>query len=214
MDIQLSVHHLGKRFQTDWIFRNLSFDFVSGNTYAITGPNGSGKSTLLQILSGHLPPSEGTIAMRINQTVIGIDEMYRHISFAAPYMDLIDEFTLMEQINFHFSLKPVLQDFPPERILEELYLTDAADKYLGNFSSGMKQRLKLGLCFFSNCPIMFLDEPSSNLDDKALQWYRENLAKYGAGRLVIIASNNRQEYPSESQTLSINSYKPVKKPVT
>lgn len=214
MDIQLTARNLGKRFQSEWIFRNLNFSFSLANTYAITGPNGSGKSTLLQILSGQLPPSEGNIALMINQTEVESDELYRFISFAAPYMDLIEEFTLMEQLNFHFSLKPVRKGFSARRIVEELYLTDAVHKYIGNFSSGMKQRLKLGLCFFSDCPIMLLDEPSSNLDERALQWYQESLAKYGSGRLILIASNNRQEYPAETQTIAIDSYKPVKKTVT
>ncbi|MCX7637440.1 MAG: ABC transporter ATP-binding protein [Cyclobacteriaceae bacterium] len=214
MDVQLIADNLGKRFQKEWIFRNLSIRFEKGKIYAITGPNGSGKSTLLQILCGQLPPSEGEVSLTVNQVAIESDAIYRYISFAAPYMDLIDEFTLMEQIRFHFSLKPMLRGFSPERVAEELYLTDAIHKQLGNFSSGMKQRVKLGLCFFTDCPVMLLDEPSSNLDEKALQWYRSNLMKYGADRLVIIASNNRQEYPQETQCIAIDTYKPVKKPVT
>ncbi len=214
MNIQLTARNLGKKFHTEWIFRNLNFSFVSGNTYAITGPNGSGKSTLLQILSGQMPPSEGNISLMINQTPVESDDLYRFISFSAPYMNLIDEFTLIEQINFHFSLKPVRTGFSVSRVMEELYLNDAADKYIGNFSSGMKQRLKLGLCFFTDCPVMLLDEPSSNLDERAMNWYRDNLTKYSADRLVIIASNNRQEYPAGTQTLAIDSFRPVKKRVT
>lgn len=214
MNVQLNASRLGKRFRSEWIFRNLTFSFTSGNLYAITGPNGSGKSTLLQILSGQLPPSEGNLQLTVNHTKVANDEVYRYISFAAPYMDLIDEFTLAEQIRFHFRLKPMLRDFSATHIIEELYLTDATDKYLGNFSSGMKQRLRLGLCFFTDCPIMFLDEPSTNLDEKAMHWYRHNLKKYTAGRLTIIASNNRQEYPPESHCLAIDAFKPVKKQVT
>ncbi len=214
MEIQLTAHNLGKRFQTEWVFRNLNFSFTAGNTYAITGPNGSGKSTLLQILSGYLPPSEGSISLMINQTPVESDDIYSYISFTAPYMELIDEMTLMEQILFHLRLKPALQGFSPERIIEELYLTDATNTFIGNFSSGMKQRLKLGLCFFTGCPIMLLDEPSSNLDEKAIQWYRDYLVKYGSGRLVIIAGNNRLEFPPETHHLAIQAYKPAKKPVT
>ncbi|GIV36053.1 MAG: heme ABC exporter ATP-binding protein CcmA [Cyclobacteriaceae bacterium] len=214
MDIRLSVSNLGKRFQTEWIFRRLSYTFQAGTTYAITGPNGSGKSTLLKVLSGQLPPSEGTISYLINNHPVDADEVFRYIGFAAPYMDLMDEFTLMEQLRFHFSLKPLVPGFTPEQVMDEMYLSDAAFKQLGNFSSGMKQRLKLGLCLFTNSPVVLLDEPSSNLDSRAMVWYREQLAKLKNGRLIIIAGNNPQEFPPEARVISLPDWKPGKQPVT
>ncbi len=214
MNIRLSVSNLGKRFQTDWVFRRLSYAFQPGTTYAITGPNGSGKSTLLRVLSGQLPPSEGKISYLINNHPADADEIFSYISLAAPYMDLIDEFTLLEQLHFHFSLKPLIPGCTIQQVIDEMYLSDAARKQLGNFSSGMKQRLKLGLCLFTNSPVVLLDEPSSNLDSRAIAWYKEQLSKLRNGRLIIIAGNNPQEFPPEARVISLLDWKPGKQPVT
>jgi ABC-type multidrug transport system ATPase subunit len=214
MNVQISISNLGKRYHAEWVFRHLNYTFKSGNIYAITGPNGSGKSTLLQIISGQLPPSEGTLTYHINNRPAEADEVFNYLSFAAPYMDLIDEFTLQEQLQFHFSLKPPLPGFTLQQMMDEMYLTEAANKFLGNFSSGMKQRLKLGLCFFTQCPVLLLDEPASNLDSKAFNWYLHTLARLSKNRLTIIASNNPQEYPPESNILDIQAWKPAKPRVT
>jgi ABC-type multidrug transport system ATPase subunit len=106
-NLLIKVENLSKRFNREWIFRNLHFDFEHGQTYAITGPNGSGKSTLLQILWGQMPPSKGTVTYFINQDKLPDDDIYRQVSVATPYMDLIEEFTLKEQLEFHFKTRPI-----------------------------------------------------------------------------------------------------------
>ena len=88
MDIQLS--QIGKRYRYEWIFRNLDFHFQQGGTYAILGPNGSGKSTLMRVLSGHLTPSKGQIRFQNNGQDVPADEVYTYISYAAPYIEVIE----------------------------------------------------------------------------------------------------------------------------
>ncbi len=205
--IRLIARNLAKKFNTEWLFRDFNYTFGAANTYAITGPNGSGKSTLLQLLWGQLPPTAGTIQYEIQGKPIEADAVFKHLAIAAPYMDLIDEFTLKEQLEFHFSLKPLMRDYTITRVIHDLYLDEATDKYIGNFSSGMKQRLKLGLAFYSDVPVVFLDEPGSNLDSRAFQWYCNLLHTTCKNRLVIIASNNKNEYPENAQEISITSYK-------
>lgn len=203
----LVAENLSKKFNAEWIFRNLNYSFQSGNTYAITGPNGSGKSTLLQILWGQEPPSSGTICYRLLDNHIGPDMIYSYISMAAPYMDLIDEFSLKEQVEFHFKLKPILPGYTPEHVIHEMYLDEAADKAIGNFSSGMKQRLKLGLAFYADVPAIFLDEPGTNLDERAFEWYRTLLSTCSLNRLILIASNNSDEYPADARVISLPDFK-------
>src|SRR5690606_39260006 len=125
-----------------------------GKTYAITGPNGSGKSTLMQVLWGQLPMSEGTLTYHINDQPIESDAIYKQVSIATPYMELIDEFTLYEQVVFHFKSRPTLNHYAPQEIIEIMYLEQAKNKYISNFSSGMKQRLKLGLAFLTDTPAL------------------------------------------------------------
>jgi ABC-type multidrug transport system ATPase subunit len=204
----LNVNELSKRFNREWIFKNLTQKFTGGNIYAIKGSNGAGKSTLLQVLSGHIPPTSGTIEYIFSDNqVISTENFYRHISIAAPYMDLIEEFTLAEHLDFHFKLKPIREGVTQNDLLDIMYLKHAQDKFISNFSSGMKQRLKLAMAFYSRASILFLDEPGTNLDQQAFDWYRDQLSKIPSNSLVFIASNNSAEYPYGCMNFNIEDYK-------
>ena len=199
----ITVEGLSKRFNREWIFRNFNYTFTSGNTYAITGPNGSGKSTLQQVLWGQLPATSGTLTYTNQNGNIPAEEIYQYISVAAPYMDLINEFTLFEQLQFHFKLKKRRNGLCLEKMMELMYLESARDKYIVNFSSGMKQRLKLALTFFTAADIIFLDEPGTNLDKQAFDWYLSQLNDLDGNCLVFIASNHPAEYPVNATKIDI-----------
>ncbi len=205
--MKIVTHNLSKRFNREWIFRNFSFEFITGKTYAIIGPNGSGKSTLLQILWGQMPASEGTISYQSINSIIPATEIYQSIAIATPYMDLIDEFTLEEMIQFHVGFKPTRSMKSVEEMIEKMGLQHARKKMISNFSSGMRQRLKLGIAFSTQADILFLDEPTSNLDKKSIDWYWDTLTPLLANTLVIIASNQETEYPTTAEKIDILKYK-------
>ncbi|MFL5729088.1 MAG: ATP-binding cassette domain-containing protein [Cytophagaceae bacterium] len=205
--MHIRAEHLGKRFNREWIFRDLPLDLHAGKAYAITGPNGSGKSTLLQIISGIMPSSEGKIIYSDKKKVLEGDELYREISLAAPYMELIEEYTLAEQIDFHLKFKPFRPSCSKDQLIHSLNLQDSINKEIRFFSSGMKTRLKLGLAFFSDTPLLLLDEPTSNLDSKGIDWYQDEIRKNISDRLVIICSNLRYEYEICEDILEMNHYK-------
>lgn len=179
-----------KRYQQDWIFRNLSYRFESGKRYALLGPNGSGKSTLLKALSGNLTLSKGTVHFFVGEKKIPDAETYRYVSLAAPYVELIEELTLDEALRFHAALKPLRPGLRHSDLREILRLPRAANKEIRFFSSGMKQRVKLALALCSNTPLLLLDEPATNLDLQGIAWYKDLIARYAAERLVVIASND------------------------
>lgn len=203
----IEVKNLSKRYNREWVFKDLTYTFQSGKTYAITGPNGSGKSTLLQVLWGQLLQTAGTITYGLNGANIPTEEIYTQLSIATPYLDLIDEFTLEEQLHFHFRMRAIRPGFTMEGILEKFYLADAKDKNISNFSSGMKQRLKLGLAFYTQSRVLFLDEPGTNLDDRAFQWYQTNLAEVPNDRLILIATNQKNEYPDGTEIVDLRRFK-------
>jgi len=205
--ISIQVQNLGKRFNHDWIFRDVTHTFKSGNIYAITGPNGSGKSTLLQVLWGQMPPSTGLLNYYHDDNLVPVEDFYRHISIATPYMDLIEEFTLWEHLKFHFNMRKSREDMTLEKIIAQMNLQDARDKRISNFSSGMKQRLKLGLSFFTQSDVIFLDEPGTNLDKQTFSWYELQLKSLPSECLVFIASNQANEYPLSASKIDILSYK-------
>jgi ABC-type multidrug transport system ATPase subunit len=203
--MKIEAVNLAKRFNREWIFKAFNYTFEAGKIYAITGPNGSGKSTLLRILWGQLPPTDGDVR-HFMQGQVDKDEVFKHVAIATPYMDLIEEFTLKEMASFHFKFKKPVDGLDPRDIITRLDLPTAADKPISNFSSGMRQRLKLGLAFHTATPFLFLDEPSTNLDERATQWYHDLLAQV-RDRVVLIASNQSHEYPSHAIRINIQAYK-------
>lgn len=205
--MRISAKNLSKRFNREWIFKDLTYQFTTPKTYAIIGPNGSGKSTLLQVLWGQMLPSQGKIIYENVGHVIPGDEVYKHLSIATPYMDLIDEFTLTEMIRFHFKFKKVRDNKTEEELIDLFELPQARDKAIANFSSGMRQRLKLGLAFYSMSDALFLDEPTTNLDRKSVDWYQLHREQLPKETLVIVASNQEHEYPDTAEKIDILTYK-------
>ncbi|MBG6234860.1 ABC-type multidrug transport system ATPase subunit [Pedobacter sp. CAN_A7] len=203
----IDLKDAGRRFNQEWIFRNFSYQFKMGEKYAILGPNGSGKSTLLSVVLGNLSPSEGTINYQKDGKEVLVEEIYQHISFAAPYLDLIEEFTLQETIEFHFQFKAFQQGMDGEQVLQRLGLAKAQDKPLKYFSSGMKQRTKLALACCADTPILLLDEPTSNLDMQGLDWYHQLIGDYAKNRMVVVCSNQEVEYSFCDHFIQVTDYK-------
>jgi ABC-type multidrug transport system ATPase subunit len=205
--MNIEVENLGKRFNREWIFKKLTFIFEPGKTYAIVGPNGCGKSTLLQVLWGQMPQSSGSIKYKLIDREIAIGDVFNHISIATPYLELIEEFTLLEMIEFHFKFKKLRNGLSNYDFLELLELEKAKNKTLDKFSSGMRQRLKLGLAIYSEAETVFLDEPTTNLDKASVAWYLKNLGTLPKNTLVLIASNQENEYPLDAKKIEILKYK-------
>ncbi len=205
MTIQLS--DAGKRFRFDWIFRKLHYRFETGERYALLGPNGSGKSTLMKVLSGHLSLSKGKIVFEENGTALDPDVVYRRVSYAAPYIELIEEFTLEEAIQFHARLRPLLPAFTPESLYELLELPRARSKALRFFSSGMKQRVKLALAICTDAPVLLLDEPTTNLDVQTVRWFKQLVETHAGDRLLVVASNDPGDLELCREQINILDYK-------
>jgi ABC-type multidrug transport system ATPase subunit len=203
----IHLENTGKRFRLDWIFKGVSFTFRSGTRYAILGPNGSGKSTLLKVLSGHLTPSKGKVSFKKGEKTVDPDLVYQMVGYAGPYIELIEEFTLEEAFDFHAALRPLLPGINKDLFFEILALPKARHKEIRNFSSGMKQRLKLALAICSDTPILLLDEPATNLDVQGVEWYKNLVSGYAGNRLVIIASNDPHDADFCPEHVNILDYK-------
>jgi len=189
----ISLSGIGKKFREQWIFRNISLEIFSGEKIAVTGSNGSGKSTFLQLLSGYITPSTGTVSWQSQNKNISNEEVHKYISFASPYLEMIEEFTLGENLRFYTRFKPLKNGMTPGDLMALAGLDGAMEKQVRNFSSGMKQRLKLALAFNADTPLLLLDEPLTNLDDSGKEWYHKLVTSLDAGRTVIICSNQVKE---------------------
>ncbi|QRR03789.1 ABC transporter ATP-binding protein [Dyadobacter sandarakinus] len=206
--MHISVQNLGKKFIKEWIVRHASFELETGKAYTFTGPNGSGKSTLLQLLTGMVPVTEGSITyFREPGNAIDSDHWYKHLVIAAPYLELIEEFTLRELVEFHVRFKPFKNAMSPADFEDFIWLSHAGGKIIRHFSSGMKQRVKLGLAFMSDVPVVFLDEPTTNLDAEGTRWYLDHVTQNTAGQLLLLGSNVPQEYEFCKNIISVSAFK-------
>jgi ABC-type multidrug transport system ATPase subunit len=201
--MQISLQQASKRFNKEWIFRNLDYTFDLGQHYALIGNNGSGKSTLLQIIAGYSSLTKGTIHWSDNDHTT----IFQQISFAAPYLELVEEFTTMEQFDFHATFKTLQSSISVNDIIERIGLKNSAHKQIRYFSSGMKQRLKLALAILSDTPLLLLDEPCSNLDKEGYTLYAELIQQFAQHKLIIVGSNDPQEYAFCNQQVNLMDYK-------
>ena len=205
--MQITLEDVGKKFRHEWIFREVNYTFRQNLAYGLVGPNGSGKSTLLMMISALLPATRGSIRYSSADQPVDPDTVYQHLTLAAPYQELIEDFTLQEMLDFHFALKKPVAGLDVSTIIKKMQLERAREKYIRQFSSGMKQRLKLGLALYSDSRMILLDEPCANLDQENTQWYQKEIRKVLGKRLVIIASNQSYEYDFCDKIMDIVQFK-------
>lgn len=205
--MQIHLTNIGKRFNKDWIFRRVNYHFQSGKSYAITGPNGSGKSTLLQIIAASVMHNEGTIDYEEKGTPVNPLTVFSKVAMVAPYIELIEEMTPIEFLHFHQQMKGFVGSLSIREILESIQLDHARNKQIRYFSSGMKQRMKLGQAFFSDTPLLLLDEPLTNLDEAGIALYASLIENVNPDRLIIVSSNDPKEYSFCNEVISLNDFK-------
>jgi ABC-type multidrug transport system ATPase subunit len=206
--IKLTLQNSGKRFNREWIFRSLDLTLQQGDSLAVLGANGSGKSTIARVMSGFMIPSEGSVKLEVENVVIEDNYYYKHLSYVAPYLDLPEEFTLTEMLNFHRKFKPIVNDHSTAELIARLRMEKQANKIIAQFSSGMKQRVKLLLAIMTRVPLTFLDEPTVNLDAQGIQWYRSLLADFSDQRILVVCSNSQtEEHDFCRQTLNVEDFK-------
>ncbi len=191
--MDLKVNNLGKKYEGNWIFRNINLSVISGSKVLIKGRNGSGKSTFAKAVSGLILPSEGTVSYSVNGKEIAAEQAYQQIQLVGPYVDLIEDFTLQEFLSFHAKFKPFIQGMSIADVVAAGNFTGQQEKYLRHFSSGMKQRVKILLALFTSCPLVILDEPTSNLDEWGVEWYLSLVNDNAKDKTILVCSNNAQQ---------------------
>ncbi len=209
--LAVQLQAVAKRYKWEWIFRQLSFTFEQGKTYAIEGQNGAGKSTLMQIIAAYLSPSEGSVTYQLEGAAIEREDLYRHAAMAAPYTGLIEEYNLLEMLDFQQHFKAWQQEQKRQDIAQALgFSRSNLQKPLKFFSSGMRQRVKLALAICSDAPLLLLDEPSITLDTQGADWFQNLLQTHSDNRTLVIASNVESDFAQCQHRLRLWDYKGAK----
>lgn len=206
--MNIELKNISKRYNNRWIFKNLNWTFENGSKTIISGPNGSGKSTLSKIVYGYATCTKGEVIRSLNGKKIEAKSLYQYVSYCSPSMFLEEQFTLKETLQFLCDFKTPSTPISIEEMAEKLMLKPHLEDKVASFSSGMLQRLKLGLCLFPNSPLIIMDEPCSHLDAIGLNWYDAFVQTYARDKTILICSNN---HPIESKIctkeLKIEDYK-------
>ena len=205
--MRITLSNAGKRFNRDWIFRKANLIFLPGHTYAITGSNGSGKSTLLQTLAGSMEMSEGKIEWNSDNSAIDADHIFSNLTIAAPYIEVVEEMTAVEFLQFHRQFKSLLPHVSIPEIIKLVGLEKAASKQIRYYSSGMKQRIKLAQAIFSDVPLLLLDEPCTNLDSSGYKLYYSLIENYAKNKTIVVSSNDEKEFSFCEEVINIMEYK-------
>lgn len=200
--MEILVQNLSKKFRQEFVIRQFNYTFLSGNSYAITGPNGSGKSTLLQLIAQFTLPNTGTVEMS------GIDPefVYSQLTYAAPYVELIEEYTLSEHLEILLKNNYLPASITLDILEDFIDLQPGKFKLIKNYSSGMRQKIKLGFALLSERPVLLLDEPTTNFDEQAKNWFFNRLEQQ-RHKLIIIASNEAREIEFCQEKIAIQDFK-------
>jgi ABC-type multidrug transport system ATPase subunit len=197
--LQLQINNIGKRYQKQWLFRNINLELKLGDNLSVTGHNGSGKSTFIQVVYGLVQASEGEVLLNGNSNY----KPHEVFALSAPYLELPMEFNLIEIHDLYQRTQKMNANLD-EFLAFSDFSKIQAQRAVKLFSSGMQQRLKTALCLSSNSPVLLLDEPLSNMDTKGEDWYKNCLNDIN-NKIVIIAGNNPIEYAFTNTNLQIKS---------
>jgi ABC-type multidrug transport system ATPase subunit len=208
MQISIQLNGISKKYINEWIFKNVSLTITPSQKIVVLGSNGSGKSTLLQTISSFLIPTKGELIWNNGTEKIDDETIFKYLSMASPYMELIEDFTLTEIVEHQKKFKPFLNNLTAKEIISLMQLEHASEKYLKNYSSGMRQRVKLGLAILADCPVLLLDEPCTNLDAKAIEWYQNLIKQHALHKTILVCSNTvKEEYSFCDTSIEIEKYK-------
>lgn len=207
-NIQLKVENLRKTFGRRLVFQNISTVFQKDNIYGIIGKNGSGKSTFVKILAGIISPTNGIISIIINGEKVNEENLFNTIGFVSPYLVLYDEFSAKENLEMLIGIRGLQYNINlADYYFNEFDLFKRRNDLLKEYSSGMKQRVKLIASLIHNPKVLILDEPTSNLDEAGKKTLYKMIEQKSEECITIIASNEESDIKICSDTLNIEEFK-------
>ena len=207
MGLHIDLHQVSKRYNKHWVLRQIDYSFESGGSYSIAGANGSGKSSLLRMLSGYLSPSEGKLVFSKSNEKIDPSRVYKHISFAAPYISVPVNLSIREVLYLVNSFKPYRNNWAIGDVFKLMELPLSIDTFVNELSSGQLQRVNLATTIAVQSDLMLLDEPGSYLDVSSLVWMKKLIELVSEDTTIVIASNSGEDFLPQSKLLDISQFR-------
>ncbi len=202
--LTLEYHDLAKRYNRRQVFSGLSGVVQEGRCLVVTGPNGSGKSTLVRVLCGLARPTGGDVVVVKDGVRLAPAECRTDIGVVAPDLAMYHELSGLENLTFFASVRGLaLAGGALESLLDQVGLSGRGADPVGSYSSGMRQRLKYAQALLHEPRLLFLDEPTANLDERGRALVAEIVAEQKRRGLLVIATNEPQEVGFGDEVLSL-----------
>ncbi len=183
---------LTKRYGEETAVSELSLSIDPGTVYGFLGPNGAGKTTTMRMLSTLTQPTAGE-ALVAGHSVTDRDAVTPHIGYLPEEPPIYDELTGREQLTYAAGLRALPRTDAGKRIddlLERFDLTGDADKRIGSYSKGMRQKIGVIQAVLHEPAVVFLDEPTSGLDPRAARTMRETIADLANREMTVFLSTH------------------------
>lgn len=204
----IEVKNLTKRYGDHYAVDNLSFTVDDGQIYGFLGPNGAGKSTTMNIMTGYLAPTAGEVLINGHDIMDEPAEAKKTIGYLPEIPPVYPEMTVKEYLKFCTELKKVpkkKRDAEVQKVMDELEITDMAERLIRNLSKGYRQRVGFAQALIGNPETLILDEPTVGLDPKQILDMRELIRSLGKKHTVILSSHILSEVSEVcDQVLIIN----------
>ncbi len=168
--------------------RDVSLDLKSG-VIGLLGPNGAGKTTLLQMIATVTRPTSGQILFQGVDVTKRPNDVRRQLGYLPQDFGVYDNLTAVEFLTYFAALKGVSQKARVLEMLEQVNLHQSANRAVGGFSGGMKQRLGIAQALINDPALLIVDEPTAGLDPEERVRFRNVLSEIGFGKLVILSTH-------------------------
>jgi heme exporter protein A len=202
--ISLEFRDLAKRYNRRQVFSGLDVTVAEASALVITGRNGSGKSTLVRILCGLARPTAGSVTVALGDARLAPNECRAEIGLVAPDLALYQELTALENLAFFAQVRGLA----PKRdelasLLERVGLAERGGDLVGAYSSGMRTRLKYAQAMLHSPRLLFLDEPTANLDEDGTEMVAGIIAEQKRRGILVLATNDPEEVRFGDQVLHL-----------
>src|SRR5262245_52966852 len=186
----IQVNGLIKDYGARRALHSISFDANQGEIVGFLGPNGAGKTTTMRILTGYMPPTDGSALVAGYDVVEESLEVRKRVGYLPETVPLYTDMTALEYLKFMADLRhiPNAED-RAEETLEQVNLADRANSYIGNFSKGMSQRVGLAQALIHRPEVLILDEPTIGLDPAQVVEMRGVIREIGKDRTVLLSTH-------------------------
>ncbi len=189
--LAITTHNLSCRYGEFTALHPLNLDIPKGEIFGFLGHNGAGKTTTIRLLTTLLEPSSGEAIVAGCDAMRNVVQLRRQIGYLPENVRLYDALSTRENLRFFASLSQI--DDARERVeevMDFLGIRDLADRRLGTFSKGMRQRVGLAQAIVHRPSILFLDEPTSGLDPMGVRMLREVIERLNAGGMTIFMNTH------------------------